>query len=200
MKKCHECCKTQKQGAELLRPSALPDLPFQKVATDLFEWNNKTYLLVVDYFSLFIEIAKLTGSTAADVINCTKSIFARHGVPEVVISDNSPQYSASAYAQFALEYGFSHITSSPLYPQGNGEAEWAVRTVKELLRKQGDPYLALLAYRATPLQCGYSPSELLMSFKLRTTVPTTHRSLIPEIPDSERLREKDGQPTTAEFQ
>ena len=107
-------------------------------------------------------------------------------VPEVVISDNGPQYASSAHAQFAWEYGFSHATSSPLYLQGNGEAERAVTTVKELLRKHGDPYLALLAYRAIPLQCGYSPSELLMSRKLRTTLPTIRQCLIPAVPDKEK--------------
>ena len=59
------------------------------------------------------------------------------------------------------------------------------------MRKEGDPYLALLAHRSTPLQCGYSPSELLMNRKLRTTLPIPRSSLIPSIPDRELLREKD---------
>ena len=132
------------------------------LGTDLYEWGGKTYLLIVDYYSHFIEIAKLSGTTAAEIINHTRSIFARHGIPEVGISDNGPQFSSTAYAQFSNEYGFSHVMSSPLYPQG-GEAERAVKTIKQLLRKRGDTYLALLAYRVTPLQCGYSLSELLMS-------------------------------------
>ena len=85
------------------------------------------------------------------------------------------------------------MTSSPLYPQGNGEAERAVHMVKELLRKQGDPYLALLAYRATPLQCGYSLAELLMSRRLRTTVPATRESLMPGVPDRGVVRKRDQQ-------
>ena len=64
-------------------------------------------------------------------------------------------------------------TSSPRYREANEEAERAEKTVKSLLKKEPDPYMALLAYRATPLQLGYSPSELLMGRKLQTIVPTT---------------------------
>ena len=186
VKNCCECCKEQHQRAEPLSPSSLLDLPFQKVGTDLFKWDKKTYLLVVDY-------SKLPKTTTADIINHTKSIFARHGVPELVISDNGLQYTSAAYSQFVHEYGFSHYTTSPLYPQGNGEVERGVRAVKELKKKKGDPYMALLAYRATPLQCGYSPSQLLMSRVLRMPVPTTCSYLLPSVPDKNRLRTRDEQ-------
>lgn len=101
----------------------------------------------------------------------TKSIFAQHGIPEVVISDNGSQFSATSYAEFAKEYHFQHITSSPYFPQSNGEAERAVGAIKALLNEEQNPYLAILAYRSTPLQVGYSPSELLMSRKIGSTVP-----------------------------
>ena len=57
--------------------------------------------------------------TTEDVILLTKGIFARHGIPEVVVSDNGPQYSSEAYAEFARHYQFEHVTSSPRYPQSN---------------------------------------------------------------------------------
>lgn len=52
-----------------MHPSPLPDLPFQKVGTDPFEWDKKTYLLIVDYYSWFIEITKLTQTTATEVFS-----------------------------------------------------------------------------------------------------------------------------------
>ena len=51
VKNCRECCREQKQPAEPLIMSELPELPFQKVGTDLFEWEKRSYLLVVDYYS-----------------------------------------------------------------------------------------------------------------------------------------------------
>ena len=80
------------------------------------------------------------------------------------------------------------MTSSPHYPQANGEAE---RAVKNLMKKDGDPYLAILAYRSTPLKCGFSPSELLMSRKLRTTLPMFRETLKPVVPDPSLIRERE---------
>ena len=96
-----------------------------------------------------------------------KSIFCRHGIPDEVMSDNGPQYASSEFSNFAREYGFTHITSSPRYPQSNGESERAVITIKQLLNKSEDPYKAMLSYRSTPVANGYSPAELLFSRKIK---------------------------------
>ena len=120
-----------------------------------------------------------------------KEIFATHGIPDLVISDNGPQFASSSFQQFAQNYGFMHITSSPRYPQANGESERFVRTAKDLLRKNEDPYTSLLTYRSTPLQNGQSPSELLMGRRLRTQLPVLPSTLKPKSQDLERVREKE---------
>ena len=95
-----------------------------------------------------------------------------------LISDNGPQYSSLAFKEFSNNYGFVHTTSSPKYPQANGEAERAVQTIKSLLKKAQDPYKALLNYRKTPLEgIGLSPAQLLMVRRLKTTLPT-HTDLL----------------------
>ena len=183
------CCQFQQTKYEPLIPSELPANPWQKVGTDLFVWDNATYLLVVDYYSCFIEIAKLSRTTSHGVIDHLKSIFARHSIPQVVVSDNGPQYASSLFKDFANQYGFHHNISSPRYPQGNGEAERAVRTVKRLLLKSKDPYLDLLSYSSTPLKIGYSPAELLIGRNLRSNLPTTQQ-LKPHTPN-QKVRFKD---------
>ena len=164
----------------------------EKWVACLFEWEGQEFVLVVDYFSRYCEIGVLRKSTSQEVINHLKAIFARHGIPETVISDNGPQYSSAEFAKFAEDWGFTHITSSPKYPQSNGEAERMVQTTKNLLTKSDDPYEALLAYRATPLENGFSPAELCMGRRLRTTLPTTPSKLTPQWPELTKLREKEG--------
>ena len=183
IRSCPHCCKEQLQSVEPLIPTEFPSLPSEKVATDLFVWKGNNYLLVVDYLSRYIEIARLSKENSAEVIQQLKIIFARHGIPQEVISDNGPQFASWDFSKFVKSYDFVHTTSSPRYPQSNGEAERAVRTIKALLKKADDPLLALLAYRSTPLKNGYSPAELLMCRRLRTTVPVVPEQLQPKMPD-----------------
>ena len=128
---------------------------------------------------------------ASDVINHLKSIFARHGIPELVVSDNGPQFKAAEIGTFAEDYNFTHVTSSPKYPQANGEVERTIKTVKSMLKKEKDPYKALVAYRATPLASGYSPIELLMGRKIRSALPTPSDQLNPKWPYLKRFYEAD---------
>ena len=178
----------QSQSKSMI-PSKLPDRPWQKVATDLFDWKGQEFVLVVEYFPRYCEIGVLRKSTSQEVISHLKAIFALHGIPEIVISNNGPQYSSAEFSKFAEEWGFSHVTSSPKYPQSNGEVECAVQTMKNLLTKAEDPHEALLAYRATPLENGFSPAELCMGRRLRTTLPTIPSKLIPQWPELAKLRE-----------
>ena len=180
---CATCEKERKARPEPLKPSSFPDYPWQKVGMDLFDRCGQQYLLVVDYFSRNFELAHVQSSASSEtVIAHCKSIFARHGIPEVVQSDNGPQFASHKFARFATDYGFTQETNSPHYPQANGEAERAVQTVKNFLLKAEDPYLALLNYRATPLQCGFSPAEMSMGRHLRTRVSAVPASLAPDGP------------------
>ena len=121
-----------------------------------------------------------------------KSVFSRHGIPETVVTDNGPQYSSQEFAAFANQYGFTHTTSSPHFPQSNGHAERAVKTVKKLLKGAEDQYLALLSYRSTPLPwCGYSPAELSMGRRIRSDIPFTLDKLTPQWSYTKEFRQKD---------
>ena len=143
-----------------MEANELPDAPWVEIATDVFVFEQQLYLLVADYYSKWIEVKAIAGQTLAHIISCLRTIFSCFGVPCVMRSDNATYYVSEEFKVFAQTWGFEIRTSSPRYPQSNGLAERSVGTVKKLWRKESDKELALLAYRATPLASGYSPSEL----------------------------------------
>ena len=190
--RCPDCAKDTSLKKEPLMPTPLPEYPWQMISSDLFVLNGTTYLLVVDYYSRYPEVTKLSSTLSSSVIAVLKTLFARYGIPEILRSDNGPQYASDEFAQFMRSYSVEHITSSPRYPQSNGLVERMVQTVKRLLKRSRDPHLALLSYRSTPLPwCNLSPSELLMGRRLRTTLPQTTRQLIPLWPYLSEFKQAD---------
>ena len=143
-------------------------------------------MLVVDYFSHYVEVAAFRkNKTASEIISLLKAIFARNGMPEKVRSDNEPPYDSQECCHFEREWGFQIAPSSPTYAQSNSKAERAVQTVKNTSKKEKDKEIALLAYRSTPLSNGYSSAELLMGHRLRSTVPMFQSQLMPDWPGLE---------------
>ncbi|UYV71663.1 K02A2.6-like, partial [Cordylochernes scorpioides] len=193
VRKCSVCIQEAVSKHEPLIPTNFPSRPWQKIGMDLFKFENKWYLVVIDYYSRFPEMVQLDRLTASVVVRSCKSIFARHGIPETVVSDNGTQFGAAReFENFARQYGFTHVTSSPRFPQSNGMAEAGVKIAKMILKKNQDPSLGLLEYRSTPLENGYSPAELLMGRKLRTTLPIAPENLNPKLVDSQTLKRKEG--------
>ena len=68
----------------------LLEYPWQKVGADLFTFKGSDYLLLIDYYSRYVEMSKLYSTTSLTIMQHMKSIFAWHGIPEILISDNGP--------------------------------------------------------------------------------------------------------------
>jgi hypothetical protein len=114
---CYTCQKNSRSlQKEPLICSPVSVLPWQQVACDIFTWHGASYLLVVDYHSRFFETDLLRELTSAEVILKLKSHFARHGKPQVMMSDNGRQYVSQEFKRFVRNWGFELKTSSPVYP------------------------------------------------------------------------------------
>ncbi|GFR99772.1 Pol polyprotein [Elysia marginata] len=108
VKKFSVCAKLKPATKEPLLAASFPDSPWSQVAMDLFDLHGKTDFLVVDYLSRWPEIRLLDSLTSAAVIIRLKSIFASHGIPDLVVSDNGPQFASAEFRQFSLIFGFTH--------------------------------------------------------------------------------------------
>ena len=112
-------------------------------------------MLVIDYFSKFIFVEKVSTTTAKSTINKFSNIFATEGAPQQLMTDNGPPFNSSEFSRFCQEWNLEHCTSSPNYPQSDGQAERAVQTVKQRMarcKQDGQDFKqALLQMRTTPM-------------------------------------------------
>ena len=195
VKTCSTCLHNQKQHPrEPMMSSDVPHNPFQMVGSDLFHWNDQDFVLVVDYYSRYWQIEKLHKIDAATVIKKIRNVFSRMGIPEVLRSDNGPQYAAKTFEKFAKDWGFQHIPSCPEYPRSNGLAKKTVQTVKDLLEKakedNKDPYLAMLEVRNTSVDNYKSPAELAFGRQLRSILPVSPNNLTVKSVDNDEFKQR----------
>ncbi|GAB0092358.1 uncharacterized protein DMENIID0001_073480 [Sergentomyia squamirostris] len=196
IEKCKICEKYQRANQkEVLFMKKIPELPFEIVATDLFNHRNRDYILMVDSYSGYFDFQELKSTSSTAVIEFLKSKFADHGVPLEVHSDGGPQYASKEFAQFAKAWNFNHCMSSPYFARSNGLAERYVQTAKQMLKKctedKQDLRLALLYSRNTPGPELRSPAERLFSRRTRNPLCASKNLLMPQIisDNSERLKE-----------
>ena len=193
---CPTCNMYQRSNMkEPLLCHEVPSRPWAKVGADLCELNGKTYLVLVDYYSGFIEVNQVHNTRSTEIIRHCKAQFARYGIPDILMTDNGPQFSSESFKSFASTYQFKHLTSSPHFPQSNGMAEKSVQTAKNLIKKamqEGkDPYLALLEYRNTPNSDSLgSPAQRLMGRRTKSIVPMTEQLLKPKVIDPKIVQQQ----------
>lgn len=119
---------------ESLLSREIPSRPWQIVAADLFTYDGIDHLLLLDVFSKFPELEVLTENTSSNVIiQKLKSCFARHGSPNILFTDNSPQFISADFKKVMSmsTWGVTYKTLSHLNPQSNGFIERHVQTIKK---------------------------------------------------------------------
>lgn len=89
---CTTCNKIKPEHREPLLSSSFPERPWSRVTMDFFEWQGKVFMLAVDYFSRWIELCHLECQTSTETITKIKSIFSMHGIPDLALSYNGPQF------------------------------------------------------------------------------------------------------------
>ncbi len=186
MQNCDTCqTYAQEQQREPLISHEIPSRPWEKVGCDFLELNGRDYMVTVDYYSNFFEVDRMYSKTGPAVIAKLKGHFARHGIPDVFVSDNGPPFNSHEFQNFLGRYEIDRPLTSPLHPQSNGKAENAVKTAKRIMTKAldsgTDPYLALLDWRNTPSEgMDSSPAQRLFGRRTKTLLPTSSRLLRPQ--------------------
>jgi len=138
------------------------------------------WLVFVDANSKWPEVFCVSSTTTQVVSQTLEETFARHGIPEQLVSDNVRQFTSDEFHEFMKVFNIKHVTSSPYHARSNGEAERFIRTFKEKMLASELPLQRrllqfLFHYRSTPHSTtGVSPWELLNGRLLRTRLSLVH--------------------------
>lgn len=157
-------------------------------------------LVLVDSHSKWIEAVPLKCTSGEATTSALRSIFSRFGIPRTVVSDNGPQFVSAEFQRFCERNNIRHIFSPPYFPQANGLAERAVRTVKEGLQRLSRGSMVtrlarfLHEYRRTPGKDGCSPSQRLLGYDIRSRLDAALPPLPTPCSQSEASPFRPGQP------
>lgn len=153
-----------------------PSTPWARIYADLAgPFKNHNFLIVVDSFSGWMEIFRLSATTASEVIRHIRRLFATFGLPEMFVSDNGTQFVSEEFQEFLNRNSIKHCRSAPYSPKTNGLAERAVQTIKDSLHKNGTDNIELRLQRFLFKQHstmhsgkGLTPAELMFGRPFRT--------------------------------
>jgi len=185
-RKCNEIAPSL--PAETLLETPDPEMPFEQVATDLFKIGAHSYLVYADRFSGWTEAKRPATQSFKSIKKCFLGWFKTFGVPDEISADGGPPFQSSEYKSFLKTWDITARLSSAYYPQNNGRAEVAVKSMKRTLLGNIDPTTgeldteaatrAILAQCNTPTQQSkLSPSELVFGHKIRDHLPNKFRKM-----------------------
>ena len=114
------------------------------------------YLIIVDSHSKWLDVQITQSISTSKTVEKLRFVFAIHGLPRTIVSDNGPSFTSDEFKKFMQANGIRHITAAPSHPSTNGLAERAVQTVKQSLKQINGNSVEeklskfLLTYRITP--------------------------------------------------
>nr|XP_042912109.1 uncharacterized protein K02A2.6-like [Parasteatoda tepidariorum] len=173
-----ECCDVRKNPAKApLHIWETPEKNWQRVHIDYAgPFMEHQFLIVVDSLSKWPEIfAMKTSPTSSNTMYYLEEIFSRHGLPEILVSDNAVIFKSAEFQHFCKSNGIKQRLIAPSYPATNGQAERYVQILKTKLKcmkyRPGSLHSKLckllFRYRITPLNNEKTPSEMLFGRNLR---------------------------------
>ena len=171
------CLKFQQtQPQESIMHHDIPLWPWEVVGVDVFHYNNKNYLCIVDYNSKFPIVKRLEGLSAENLTNAVKIIFTEYGIPHKIMSDAGTYFVSDRFWKFCRAINVEQATLLAYHHQSNGQVEACIKFIKQTFKKCAksgrDIYMALLQICTTPLGPGLpSLATLLFNRQVQGIMP-----------------------------
>ena len=111
--------------------------PGQCLQVDYCEKGNQNYLMIVDYVSSYMQAYKTTHKSTEDAIKCIRDMGSKWGLPYEIKSDNRASFRKDWETELN-KLGIQVLHSSAYNSQSMGLVERSVRTLKDILNKNGN--------------------------------------------------------------
>ncbi|XP_037728604.1 uncharacterized protein K02A2.6-like [Drosophila subpulchrella] len=182
-----------------MKRHSFPNGPWKCLATDLLgPLPNGEYILVlIDYYSRYMEYKITRSITSKIIINEMEEIFARLGFPQTLTADNGRQFISAEFKGFCTTNGIELRTTPPYWPQANGEVE---NMNKSLVKRLKIAYASrnnnkelqkfVLMYNVTPHSTtGAAPTQLMYNRTIRDKIPGIEDISDQDVDSEERDRD-----------
>ena len=80
------------------------------------------------------EVRLMSTTTVSKTCDVLREWFASHGIPELLVTDNGPQFTAEEFEIFIKQNGIKHVKSASYHPASNGLAERFIQSLKQSLK------------------------------------------------------------------
>lgn len=184
-KSCFECALVSAPNPPVpMKTRELPDGPWRDLAADFTSASSfgKELLVIVDYYSRYVDIKIQSGLTAGETNKSFLQTFSVFGFPRSITCDNGQPFSSAEFIEMCDTYGIKIFHAPPRWPQANGLVERQNVGIKKRLqiskasgsKSWQDDLLIdyLVMYRSTPQDTtGKSPFELMFNRKMKDKIP-----------------------------
>lgn len=125
VKHCEQCALQQRSPASVpLHPWEWPNRPWSRIHIDYAgPLLGKMFLVVIDAHSKWMDVLPVPSATTCSTISVLRTVFATHGLPDILVSDNGAEFTSGEFGVFLKRNGIRHLTSAPYHPATNGLAE-----------------------------------------------------------------------------
>jgi hypothetical protein len=162
-------------------PLDIPEYPFQSICCDFFTHAAKNYLIIVDRYSNWLSVLKLSRDDSSNLIKALRDYFSHFGIATTFSSDGASVFTSAQTMEFFRRWGVKQRISSAYYPRSNKRAEVGVKSAKRLIQDNLNPNgdldtdrfaRALLVHRNTPDPLtNLSPAQIVFGRTLRDHIP-----------------------------
>lgn len=176
---CSDCQESRNMPKKSpIHPWEWARAPWSRIHLDFAgPFRGKMFLIIIDSYSKWLEVKIVPNTSSAVTIDVLRSLFATHGIPDVIVSDNGTSFTSVEFQDFLKKNLIRQALVAPYHPSSNGQAERMVQNVKNAIKKMtnsnglNDIQLALHRYLLTQhitphCATARSPSEILMGRKI----------------------------------